>query len=280
MTPADLDCLKSWFIDYTNSYLTGACDHDRAIRLKIDHTQRVCRNIVMLARAMDLMGNDLLLAETMGLFHDIGRFEQYARYGTFNDLASTNHAHLSLRQMAARRLLAPFTRTEKRLITGAVAFHNAATLPLKKSDRQLFFMKLLRDADKLDIWKVVTDYYHDNSGRRNTTIELGLPDTPTCSPSALNALHQGEIVLLKNLKTLNDFKLLQISWVFDLNFAPSFQALCDRGYISMIEAVLPATPEIAAAVKQAQAYVKNSQTSKQFAGQPVHGHSHNHGAAQ
>ncbi|MBW1866861.1 MAG: hypothetical protein JRI38_03835 [Deltaproteobacteria bacterium] len=44
--------------------------------------------------------------------------------------------------------------------------------------------------------------------------------------------------------------------MFDLNFVPSFQALLDRGYISMIEAVLPETPEIAAAVKQAHAHVQ------------------------
>jgi hypothetical protein len=280
VTPADLVRLKGWFTEYTNGYLTGACDHDRAIRLKIDHTQRVCRNIVMLCRAMDLMENDLLIAETMGLFHDIGRFEQFAVYGTFNDRASTNHARLSVQQMATHKLLTSFTRPEKRLIAGAVAFHNAAALPLEKSDRSLFFMKLLRDADKLDIWKVVTDYYHGSNGRRNTTIELGLPDAPTCSASALNALHQGRIVRLQSLQTLNDFKLLQISWVFDLNFAPSFQVLFDRGYISMIEAVLPATPEIAAAVKQAQAYVKKSKISKQFAGQPEHGHPHNHSPAQ
>jgi hypothetical protein len=280
VTPADLVRLKGWFIEYTNRYLTGAYNHDRAIRLKIDHTQRVCRNIVMLGRAMNLMENDLLLAETMGLFHDIGRFEQYAVYGTFNDLASTNHARLSVQQMAAHKLLTSFTRPEKRLIAGAVAFHNAAALPVEKNDRSLFFMKLLRDADKLDIWKVVTDYYHDNSGCRNSTIELGLPDKPFCSDAALGALHQGKIVLLKDMQTLNDFKLLQISWVFDLNYAPSFQALFDRGYISMIEAVLPASPEISAAVKQAQAYVKKSKISKQFAGQPEHGHPHNHSPAQ
>ncbi len=260
MKPADLDRLKNWFVDYTGGYLTKNVDHNRAIHLKIDHTLRVCQNIVMLARAMNLTENDLLLAETMGLFHDIGRFEQYAVYGTFNDMASENHARLSIRQIIKHKLLSTFPLTEKRLIAGSVAAHNAATLPLGKSQRQLFFMKLLRDADKLDIWKVVTDYYHEKNGRRNTTIELGLPDNPECSAEALDALHQGRIVRLQSMKTLNDFKLLQISWVFDLNFAPSFQALLDRGYISMIEAVLPKTPEIAEAVEQAKIHVKKSVT--------------------
>lgn len=256
MKPADLDRLKNWFTGYTAGYRSKNANHDRAIRLKINHTQRVCRDIIMLARAMNLPENDLLLAETMGLFHDVGRFEQYAVYSTFSDIASENHARLGIRRIAKHKLLATFTLPEKRLIAGAIAFHNAATLPLWKNSRQLFFIKLLRDADKLDIWKVVTDYYHENRGRRNTTIELDLPDEPQWSTEALEALHQGRIIRLQSLKTLNDFKLMQISWVFDLNFTPSFQALLDRGYISMIEAVLPGTPEIAAAVKQAHVHVK------------------------
>ncbi|OQY04328.1 MAG: hypothetical protein B6I22_09790 [Desulfobacteraceae bacterium 4572_123] len=258
MKPVDLDRLKNWFTDYTTGYLTENDDHNRAIYLKINHTLRVCKNILMIARAVNLSENDLLPAETMGLLHDIGRFEQYAVYGTFSDMASENHARLGMRQIAKHKLLTSFTLSEKRLIAGSIAFHNAATLPSGKNHRQLFFMKLLRDADKLDIWKVVTDYYNESNGRRNTTIELGLPDDPKCSEEALDALHQGKIVRLQSLKTLNDFKLLQISWVFDLNFAPSFQALLNRGYISMIEAVLPETPEIAAAVKQAHAHVEKS----------------------
>lgn len=258
MKPVELDRLKNWFAGYTTGYLTENANHNRAIRLKIDHTRRVCQNIIMLARTMNLSENDLLLAETMGLFHDIGRFEQYAVYGTFSDMASENHARMGMRQIAKHKLLATFALPEKRLIAGAVAFHNAAALPRGKSHRQLFFMKLLRDADKLDIWKVVTDYYHESSERRNTTIEMGLPDDPQCSVEAIDSLHKGKIIRLQSLKTLNDFKLLQISWVFDLNFAPSFQALLDRGYISMIEAALPGTPEIASAIKQAHAHVKKS----------------------
>ena len=262
MKRTDFDCLKKWFVEYTSGYLAGNAGHHRAIRLKIDHTMRVCSNIVMLARAMNLSENDLLLAETMGLLHDIGRFEQYAVYGTFSDMASENHARLGMRQIAKHRLLNAFALPEKRLIAGAIAFHNAAELPFGKSPEELFFMKLLRDADKLDIWKVVTDYYNENGGRRNTTIELGLPDEPQCSREALDALHQGRIVRLQSLKTLNDFKLLQISWVFDLNFTPSFRALLDRGYISMIEAALPGTPEIASAVRQAHAHVRKSAAKK------------------
>ena len=34
------------------------------------------------------------VAEAIALFHDVGRFPQYARYKTFRDSISTNHAAL------------------------------------------------------------------------------------------------------------------------------------------------------------------------------------------
>ena len=255
MTPEIFEQLQGWFDGYAGSYLTENQDHNQAIRLKREHTGRVVENIRMLAGALGLNDADRRLAETMALFHDIGRFEQYAVYGTFSDGASENHALLGLRQMARHNLLAGCARAEKRLIARAIAFHNAAELPADEPQRPLFFMKLLRDADKLDIWKVVNDYYQRADTGRNTTHELGLPDDPACSTAVLAALNRREIVRMQTVRTLNDLKLLQISWVFDLNFTASFKLLRRRHYLRMIEAVLPRTPEIGAAVENARRHM-------------------------
>ncbi|PQP32681.1 HD family phosphohydrolase, partial [Desulfobacteraceae bacterium SEEP-SAG10] len=79
--------------------------------------------------------------------------------------------------------------------------------------------------------------------RPNSFLEIGLPDDPACSPQILASIREGRLVLMQNLKTLNDFKLLQISWVFDLNFVTSFQAVKTRAYIEQIEATLPHSKE-------------------------------------
>jgi hypothetical protein len=61
---------------------------------------------------------------------------------------------------------------------------------------------------------------------------------------------------MKDMKTLNDFKLLQIGWVYDLNFVPAVQVVQNHNIIERIEAVLPQTKEITAAVSHAKDYVK------------------------
>ncbi|MFH2220076.1 MAG: HD domain-containing protein [Pseudomonadota bacterium] len=256
MDREDLKNLKKWFSDYVSGFYRRDADYNRPIRLKEEHTRRVCENIIALGKALDLPGHDMLLAETMALFHDVGRFKQYAEYGTFNDRISINHARLGIRQLATRRVLSVYTRDERRLITRAIAFHNALALPETDAPRQLFFMRLLRDADKLDIWQVFIDYYQERRTKPSTVIEIGLPDGPGYSKQIVEALNAQRFARMQDLKTLNDFKLLQISWVFDLNFTPSFRMVRHREYIERIAATLPDSEEITAAVDRARDYVK------------------------
>jgi hypothetical protein len=97
-------------------------------------------------------------------------------------------------------------------------YHNVHTLPKNIDPHCLFFCKLLRDADKLDIWRVVINYYfRKQNSNHNPLLELGLPDTPGYSDTVLRDLYSGQTSRSNTMKNLNDFKLLQISWVYDIH---------------------------------------------------------------
>jgi hypothetical protein len=117
-------------------------------------------------------------------------------------------------------------------------------VPKKENEEVIFFTRLVRDADKLDIWRVFIEYYESSSEGKASAVGLGLPDTPEYSTEVLSCLYRKEIVSLSKIKTLNDFKLLQLSWIFDLNYGPAFQLLRDRNYIGRIIAKLPPAEEI------------------------------------
>ncbi|MDL1981815.1 MAG: HD domain-containing protein [Deltaproteobacteria bacterium] len=257
MTRDDLNYLKTWFTEYVSNFYSDDHDYNHLIRLKEEHTIRVCCNIAMLGKELGLSDQDMVLAETIALFHDIGRFKQYKTYRTFNDFVSENHAKLGLRQIAIHRVLSACTTAEKRLITRAIAYHNAAALPVNENDNTLFFMRLIRDADKLDIWKLFIDYCNEREKKHSSAIELGLPDDPIYSQRVIESLKQRRLVLMQDLKTLNDFKLLQIGWVYDLNFVPSFKTVQNRKYIEKLEETLPKSKEIKEAVQQAHDHVNS-----------------------
>jgi hypothetical protein len=245
--------LKSWFTDYVSSFYTDDSEYNRPIRLKEEHTGRVCGNIIMIGKELGLSSEDMITAEIIALFHDLGRFRQYQIYRTFVDALSENHARMGLKQIGINKIFSELPKDKKILISKAIAYHNSAALPEGEDDKTLFFMKLIRDADKIDIWKVFLDYYAEN--RPSDAIALGLPDKPSFSKKVIESIRMRSFAKMKDLRTLNDFKLLQISWVFDINFAPSFRAIKNNNYIGRLEETLPKVKEITVAVKIARDHV-------------------------
>jgi len=81
------------FQEYTDRY-----DSSRdMIRLKIEHSYRVCGLCQQIARSLDLPEEEVDIAWLTGLLHDVGRFEQQRVYGTFADADSIDHAKYGAR---------------------------------------------------------------------------------------------------------------------------------------------------------------------------------------
>ena len=248
--------LKNWFTEYVKTFKTGSFDYQKNINLKEEHTARVCSEIIDIGKSLDLNQTALYLAEIMALFHDVGRFEQYAKYGTFLDLTSEDHAALGVKVLKKYKVLDEIYPPTRDLIFKVILYHNRAELPQDETEECLFFAKLLRDADKLDIWRVVTDYYHTRNGPRNNTLELDLPDIPDISDEVCQDLLAGRIAKATSIRTLNDFKLLQIGWVYDLNFQRTFQLVKERGYIEKILSVLPKTNIVMEIYSQVKSFLE------------------------
>ncbi len=252
-----IEQLRQRFFDYVDRFYINDAVNDQPIQLKRDHTRRVCRNARMLANKLVLSEKDTRLAEVMALFHDVGRFKQYRVYQTFKDADSENHAALSVAEIHANDFLEGLPEADRRLVLTAIEFHNALDIPDGLSDRERFFLKLLRDADKLDIWKVFGEYYENEARSAADSVSLGLPDNAQYSAKALAAVRDRKIVRMQEMKTLNDFKLLQISWVYDLNFAPTMEAMQEKGYINRLYAFLPHTQEISEAFEKVCQYAES-----------------------
>lgn len=240
----ELTELKDWFINYVHTFEYDDPEIQQNIDLKEQHTMRVCEEILCIGRQLGLGGDELRLAEIIALLHDVGRFEQYARYKTFMDRNSENHAELGVKTLERLCVLASLENATKDIILRAISYHNLFSLPQEVTESHLFYAKLIRDADKLDIWRVVTDYYHRRDSKRNEAIELDLPDTSGVSEEVYRALINKSLVKLEHVKNLNDFKLLQIGWVFDINFQPTLECVKARRYLEMIRDVLPASKDI------------------------------------
>lgn len=226
--------LNTRFQEYVRRFSSDDPAVQENIDLKAEHTRRVCEAVRDIGSSLDLSEDDLCLAEAAGLLHDIGRFVQYSRYRTFSDHRSENHALLGVEVIEADRFLEGLESSAAHIVLRAVECHNRAALPAGEEERCLFFLKLLRDADKVDIWRVVTEYYQNSGARRNRSIELDLPDIEKISDKVYEDLIEGRPARMADLRTLNDFKLLQIGWIYDVNFHRTFRIVRERKYLETI----------------------------------------------
>jgi len=255
MNQDELIIFKNWFAGYCASFSTPVREDQRNISIKQDHTQQVCLNALRISSDLKLNEQETLLAETIALFHDIGRFLQYQQYKTFDDSISVNHAALGITVLLEDGVLQGLPKKDQELILHAVTLHNVFSLPEELDDRTRLFAQLARDADKLDIMRVVIQFFEQEAGDRAEAVALGLPDAPGYSPEVLASLMRGEMARKADLKLQNDFKLLQLAWLYDFNFASSLRMVLERGYIDQLAGMLPASEEFKRAVEHIRSYV-------------------------
>jgi hypothetical protein len=256
MNRDDLVFFKQWFSSYCVSFHTPDENDTRNLVLKEQHTANVCANILSIVRDESSDEGEAMIAEAIALFHDVGRFPQYAEYKTFKDNISVNHGELGAAVLADTGILKNLKVREQEIITTAVKFHNAFRVPDLAGPDIIFFLKLVRDADKLDIWRIFFEYFSEGCPEnRPSAVTLGFPDTAEYSREVLARIFNKQLVPLAMLKTLNDFKLTILSWAYDLNFRVSRRRAIEDNYVARVAATLPQTDEIRQAVSFVSEYI-------------------------
>lgn len=248
------------FIGWFDSYVAGFYGDDAYVnanlKLKEDHAKRVCREINDLTDQLGLGENDRLLAETIAILHDVGRFRQFVEYRTYCDPRSINHNLLAVEILRQNNILDILQEGEKKIIARAVELHGTKRLPDDLSAETALHAKLIRDADKLDIYyislKSQKEYY---ANPEKFMLEIEFPDEPRCTAEVFEAVINGELVDYADLHTFNDMRLLQLGWVFDVNFIPTFERIRQRGYVEETCSYLTCTDKIEKIKKAVLDYV-------------------------
>ena len=143
--------LKEAFEAYVSNYDLS----DPNILLKYIHTSKVAENCETIAVFLGLNQEDIDLAWEIGMLHDIGRFEQLRRFHTFFDAQSIDHAQFGADLLFVDGLMKMFDEDDSRyaMIEKAIRCHNRYRLPEDLTERELLFCQIIRDADKVDIFR-------------------------------------------------------------------------------------------------------------------------------
>ncbi len=215
------------FKEYTDRYNAS----DPKIRLKIDHTARVA---LLCGKIAGQTGADRDLAWLCGMLHDIGRFEQVRRYNTFSDAVSVDHAMLGadllFREGLLERFVSDLTEGEKTILETAIRNHSAYRLPSGLTEEETLYCNILRDADKIDIFRVNCDTPREQIYNVSTEELVRSPVS-----DAVKQCFDNHTAVLRSLKKYPaDYIVGHICLVFELVFPVSRQITREQGYLDQL----------------------------------------------
>lgn len=316
------------FAEYVRNYDPS----DEKIKLKIDHTYRVAGLCQRIAESLGLSEPDVDIAWLLGMLHDIGRFEQIRRFGTFNDAKSVDHAEFGADLLFKEGLIRKFAegyyeecelarsgneeagqaysrqkdcqecklnsrqgncllaqsdnqsgycqgerkikeflvnndattvddeqiiknneyhKKDTGLLELAIRQHNKYRVKEDLTERQRMFCDILRDADKVDIFKVNADIpmeiIYDV-----TTEEL---KSGVISKEVLESFYKRETVLKSVRKSAVDHIVGHISLLFELVYKESYRQAKEQGYVYKLLDFKSNVPEVNAEFDNMRKYV-------------------------
>ncbi len=260
MTIDTLNVIKEWF----KTYIRGFQDEDGQLhdllKLKVGHSGRVARDARDVACELDWSEGDVRMAEALGWLHDVGRFSQFQEYHTFHDAKSINHGQRGSEILQQDSVLLGMSELERNHILQGVLWHNAKDLPEDFDCDVLRTVQLIRDADKLDIFYVFSKEIKENGFQSFATMYPHVKLDAPVSDSIVQDFQMRRSSSYHNIKSLCDFMVIQLAWVYDINFAPTFRRIVQRHIIEDLADQLPRHDDtLNALIKQAEEFVRSRQ---------------------
>lgn len=221
---------QEMFKQYLNQYDID----DGNIKLKIKHTYEVVKKSEYISKGLGLDKENIELAKLIALLHDIGRFEQVKQINDFSDSRSFDHADYGVKVLFEGNLIREFIQDNKydNIIKKAIYNHNKYKIKDGLNELELLHSKIIRDADKLDNFRVKEKENFENifpSKYNPETINYEV-----VSPKVYKDFMNHQCIKLEDRKTQIDFWVCVIAFIFDLNFDISLQYIRDKNYIDIL----------------------------------------------
>ena len=241
MTKRQQNRIRIWFEQYINSFRDDKNVLLPALELKYQHSLRVAQNARQIGFGINLAEAEVLLAEICGLVHDIGRFQQYERYGSFRDEDTMDHGLAGRRTLESEGAQTLFGESDWERVSCAVEFHNRRTedLPAKLPGGSRRLLNIIRDADKLDIMEIVLQSFARDGFRDLYDMLPHIRTGRELTPSVLEELQKTKSISMGGLRTVTDFLVMLASWLSDFNFSLSRQIAVSRNLIDRLQKELP-----------------------------------------
>lgn len=211
------------------AYITQFNLKDEMIKMKISHSYHVADLAMKLAKRLEMGEEDIALAKTLGLLHDIGRFVQYEQTKEYNDCKTKiDHGKLAVNYLFQNGHIQDFEIPKKyhEIIKKAILNHNKLEIENNLNEKEFCFASLLRDVDKIDIFR-----------QNATSMYEWIYDT-TLTNDIKKRFNDHLLIEDKQLKNKSDKLVYHLAYVFDIHFQKSYELLMETDNLELFLAVV------------------------------------------
>lgn len=209
-------------LEQFDEYVSNYDMEDYHIKYKYNHSIRVGKICVALAKALNLNEEDTYIIKTIGLIHDIGRFEQLKLTGSYSD-TEFDHGAYGAMILFKEGLIEKFSVDPKYydIMEFAIINHNRYEIEETDDERKLLFAQIIRDADKIDIFDAYTylKAYNITNIDDEVTNEVAIQ------------FKKHEAINRKIRRTKADLLISVIAFVFDINFKESLEIIYNQKFL-------------------------------------------------
>ena len=220
----DIKKAEEEFKRYINNYDMNESHIERKVR----HTFRVERICEELAILLNMSEEEINLAKLIGLLHDVGRFEQYTRYKTYDDIKSIDHANLGVEILEKDNFIRRYIETDKydNIILKAIENHNKYCISKDVNEEERIFCEIIRDADKLDIMYEATCEFWVNDIEEMENQEI--------HPKVLEQFKEQKVVNKKYINKDVDVNrvIVILAFIYDFYINASYKIIKESNYIN------------------------------------------------
>lgn len=227
----DIEKAKIAFKDFLEEYKDKS---DLGFELKIVHTYHVAENAKKIAQELNLGKEDIELAELIGILHDIGRFEELKITKELNSV-KFDHAGHGSKMLFEKGMIRKFIEDNQydNIIKRAIENHSKLEIEKDLDERTLLHSKIIRDADKIDNYRVKKDEKVEAIFPKRVNKKEDMEESKM-SDKVYNTILDKKCVYIHDRVTPLDFWVCILAFTFDLNFDVSYKIVKENDYINVL----------------------------------------------
>ncbi len=250
--------IAHWFEGYVQRIVAENEAMKENIQLKEKHILKAVELVSYLATSVEKYTElDIAIAKIVVVLQQIARLNVFANCSNSDVTFAEDDIDDCIAIIKEEKILEVFSEELRNTILMCLSYVNKTLYPKTLEANNIAILKLVNDAGKIAALEILAEYYSEEPQGSNKIIEFHLPNKFEISGKLEKRIMSDKEAEPKDVYSIKDLKLMQMSWVFGLNFKASYKLVHDKLYVKKIYETLPKSDKIIDMYRRMRIHIEN-----------------------